>query len=96
MSDREKIKNRLLEFYRKNENHLSEMKLCNVTPLLPNGENNFIFSEDWEKGDRRFKGSRRDLRFGWQMEIKPRHCWRLIATVDRFSLTLPWITDGIR
>jgi hypothetical protein len=75
----------------------SHLHLHNAQPLVyreaePGA---FVFSEGWEKGDRRFgKGTRR-CRFGWLAD-RQGGPFRLTATYGQFHLTLPWVTDGIR
>ncbi len=79
----------------------SDVMLFNAHPLVYRERGSFVFGESWEKGDRRFGKEVHECRFGWQtggaLEApEDRYLFRLVVIYGRFSLTLPWVTTGIK
>jgi hypothetical protein len=87
----------MLSFYRERRREISSGSMSATRPLEYRRDGAFVFSENWEKGDARFGRPSFELRFGWQTATATdRDHFRLCVNYDRFSLTLPFITSGIR
>lgn len=57
----------------------------------------FHFSEDWKNGDTRFGRPSHRIRLGWITATRTDpDRFRLCVVYDRFHLTLPFVTDGIK
>lgn len=78
-----------------------DVVLFNTQPLVYRERGSFVFTEEWDKGDRRFGEEVHECYFGWKLWGKQEapedhHLFRLAVFYGRFSLTLPWVTTGIR